>query len=56
MLKWPASVELYNTTYCKVTTYKQIIRNDLCVFDLDERTLKIQNAFVEVSRGYSGLI
>ena len=55
LLKWPANVVVYDQTYCKVTTHKLILR-DICTFNLDERTLTIENAFAEVPPSYTGLI
>lgn len=49
MIEWPESVTLFPNTYCQVTTYKLILRPDVCIFDLDARTLRIQNAFSEVT-------
>ena len=56
IIEWSDSVTLFQNTFCQVTTFKQILRPNVCVFDFDTNTLRIQNAFIEMSSAFSGLV
>jgi hypothetical protein len=57
LLEWPTTVELFeDATFCRVNTFREILKEGTCTFDFARRELLVRYAFEELSQGYSGKV